>query len=391
MNGEECLVLRVDGGDDPFRRLDAVVGNERLPAARVESLLRALETVERAVEERIGVRRECDLRKSLPVGMHDELAVRRHDVEVPGLADDRLGDVAEHPGMREAEAAGEDGDHPPVLGEYRHGHDQHHVRVAYIGEERFRDDGFLRTDRILDVRPPRRVVAAPAGLERTLGEQDSLVRKQEDRPVERRVEPAVGVQVFLRLIRRRNVGLRDLDGAEQQCSLQRPQFLIEIVGDALDQGILFRNHDVGQLRPERIHRRHADGQNGEKKQKRSRGRRAGGECRLLQPLKQTSQFLCSVQFSTAQIVCLTPRQAVLPLQEICRTHRNTRSGPRRGPIEIGRTTYPSSRSEGQFLRPDQTGRAMESCRVCLIGATADRRPWPSRQGANCRWATHRGA
>ena len=63
-----------------------------------------------------------------------------------------------------------------------------------------------------------------------------------------------------------DVGLLDLDGAEQQCPLQRPQFLIEIVGDALDQGILFRDHDVGQLRPERIHRRHADGQNGEKKQ-----------------------------------------------------------------------------------------------------------------------------
>src|SRR5205814_7266277 len=81
---EECFILRVDGGDDPVGRLDTVVGNQCLTAIRVESLFRALEAGECAIEEGIGERRKCDLREPLPVGMHDELAVRRDYVEVTG-------------------------------------------------------------------------------------------------------------------------------------------------------------------------------------------------------------------------------------------------------------------------------------------------------------------
>jgi len=65
-------------------------------------------------------------------------------------------------------------------------------------------------------------------------------------------------------------------GPDQNMADNRPHALhavIEIVGDAIDQDILFRDHHVGQLRTERLHRRHADGQDREKKQERGRRRR----------------------------------------------------------------------------------------------------------------------
>ena len=120
-----------------------------------------------------------------PVRMHDELAVAGDDVEISGLADHRLGDVAEHPGMGEAQAAGKNGDQPPILGENRHGQDQHHVRVADVGQERFRNDRLLRAYRILDVLAPEASLPRRPVPVRALGELDALRRKQEDGTVDR--------------------------------------------------------------------------------------------------------------------------------------------------------------------------------------------------------------
>ena len=209
--------------------------------------------------------------------MHDEASVRGHDVEISRLADHRLGNISEHPGVGKAEAARKDGDHPSVLGEDRRRHHQHHVLVADIGEERLRDDRLLGANGVPDVGPFRSMVAASISAIRTLGEHYPLGGKQEGGAVHRGVQAGVGVQVPLRGVRRSDVGLGNLDGAEHQPPLQRQQLLVQIIGDTLYEGILFLDQHAHQLLAERTHRCHPDGQDGAQEEYRDCGRGLGRE------------------------------------------------------------------------------------------------------------------
>ena len=209
--------------------------------------------------------------------MHDEAPVRGHDVEISRLADHRLGNVAEHPGVGEAYAARKDSDHPLVLGKDRRRDHQHHVRVADIGEERLRDDGLLSTNGVPHVSPIGSMKAASIGAIRTLGEHDALGGKQEGGTVHRGVQARIGVQISLCGVRISDVGLGDLDGAERQRPLQGHQLLVQIIGDTLYQGVLFLDQHAHQLLAERIHRCHTDRHDGAQEDYRDCGRGLGRE------------------------------------------------------------------------------------------------------------------
>ena len=160
----EGLVLRVDGCNDPVRRRHALVGDECFAPIRVQRWLGTLESRSR---------------QARPIQMHDELAVGADDEDVPGLADHRLGDIAEQSRIGEADAARQNRDEAAILREHGCGHHQHHIPVADVGEERFRNDRSLGADGVADVRPPRRVVAAAVWSVGALGKEDALVGEQE--------------------------------------------------------------------------------------------------------------------------------------------------------------------------------------------------------------------
>ena len=142
----EGLVLRVDGCNDPVRRRHALVGDECFAPIRVQRWLGTLETPDRAIEQRVGCCSVSRSRQARPIRMHDELTVGADDEDVPGPADHRLGDIAEQSRIGEADAARQNRDEAAILREHGCGHHQHHIPVADVGEERFRNDRSLGAD-----------------------------------------------------------------------------------------------------------------------------------------------------------------------------------------------------------------------------------------------------
>ncbi len=277
------FVRRIDRTHDPVRRRDATIRNEGFAAVDLLRQLRSFDAVERAVELRVRLRGEGRLRQALPVGMHDQLAVRRHDEQIAGLAEHRLRDVAEHSRLSETDAAGQDADEAPVLGEHRCGHDEHHVGIADVGLERLGDHRTALLDRVADVRPPRRVVTAPIRAKRPLREQDAFGGEKEYRAVHRRVETGVPVEIALRGVRIRQILLEDLGGARHQDLFQPQQLLVDVVCDSLNQRVLLGDQHAHQLLPERAERGDADRGNGGEKQDRRCRRRFGREARAREP------------------------------------------------------------------------------------------------------------
>ena len=260
VNRPECLVLRIYGSDDPVRRWNALVGDDGFSTVRFHRFTGSFEAFERPLEQRIDTRREGALGKAIPVRVHDQLAVRGDDVQIAGVADHRLGDLAQHPGPGKAEAAGKDGDHLPFLVEDRRGRDQHHVRITHVGDERLRNDRSVCADRIAHVFPFQSIASSPVGSIWALGQLDRFGSEQEDRAVDDGEQAGAGVQVMLRRIRRSEVGAGDLAGAECQRCLQRRQLLVQVVGDAHDQRVLIGDHHVQHLRAEGLQRRRPDRQ-----------------------------------------------------------------------------------------------------------------------------------
>ena len=156
-----------------------------------------------------------------------------------------------------------------------------HVIVADIGLERLRDDRLLCTDRILDVHPMGSTDAASIGAEWTLGEQLFAVGgEQEGGAVDRGEQAGVGVEISLRRVRGSDIRLGDLDSAERQYPLQVQEFLVQIIGYALHESMLFRDQHIQKLLAERTHRCQPDCQNRDQEQYRCDRRRLRGERRL---------------------------------------------------------------------------------------------------------------
>jgi len=330
VDGCEGLVLRIDGGHDPVRRGNALVGDERLAAVGADALARALEAVEGAVEQRIGPRSERELREPRAVGMHDELAIGGDDEQVARLADRGLGDVAEHPGIGETETAGQDGDEAAVLAEYRGGQHEHHVAVADVGDERLRDHRPLRTDRVLDIGAERPVEAASIRTEGALGELDAPGIEQEGRAIDRGVQAGIAVQVALRGVARSDVRIVNVARALGERLLQTEELLVEVVRYALEQPVLVRDHHVGDLAAERIERRGSDREHRGQEQDR---RRAGGPrrerraCGTLGPRLQVQFALQAVSArKKAVIEVRTSQQETCPKSALRRSERAVRQG-----------------------------------------------------------------